>query len=32
MKQASNLEQNAINNLPTKEIGMKMIEQPGTEL
>ena len=32
IRQASKLEQNAINNLPTKEMGMKIIDQPGVEL
>lgn len=32
MQEASKLEQNAYNNLPTKELGMKIIDQPGTEL
>ena len=32
IRQASNLERNAMDNLPTKEMGMKMIDQPGVEL
>lgn len=32
IRQASKLEQNAYNNLPTKEMGMKVIDQPGVEL
>jgi hypothetical protein len=28
IRQASNIERNAMDNLPTKEMGMKMIDQP----
>jgi hypothetical protein len=31
IRQASNIERNAMDNLPTKEMGMKMIDDPGSE-